>query len=107
MESPLAQQVVLVKPMFGVRVQAVGKRGKKLVVVRQGKASDPKRFPNLILRANIFITLDAPINAVQVRLQAHADPVGLGRHERLHLLLRQLDAALLGGGTELGFRTAS
>ena len=31
MESPLAQQVVLVKPMFGVRVQAVGKRGKKLV----------------------------------------------------------------------------
>ncbi len=50
--------------------------------------------------------LDAPVNAVQVRLQAHADPVGLERHERLHLLLRQHDATVLGGGTELGLGDA-
>ena len=33
-------------------------------------------------------------------------PLGLERHERLHLLLRQLDAARLGSGTELGLGDA-
>ena len=49
--------------------------------------------------------LDASVKAVQERLQAHAVPVGLERHERLHLLLRQHDATVL-GGTELGLGDA-
>ena len=63
--------------------------------------------PPIITTPSTYHTLHAPVNAVQERLEANAVTVGLGRHERLRLLLRQLDAALLGGGTELGFRTAS